>query len=222
MNNTSSPFDTHAVNYDRWFEQQENKAIFSSELLALKKILPFLPKPWLEIGVGSGRFAQALGISTGLDPSAALLQIAKSRDIITLQGSAEDHNFPAESFGTVFLILTLCFLDNPWAAFREIHRSLKQNGKIVVAFIPAESPWGILYRQKSRVGHDFYKFAKFYTYKQLDSMLGRTGFTIKRVVSTLYQEPAGPFKVESPVNGHNNNAGFVVIVADKQQNLSAG
>ena len=53
-------FDELAAEYDAWFEE-EGKVIFATEVQALQEVLPSLPEPWLEVGVGSGRFAQALG-----------------------------------------------------------------------------------------------------------------------------------------------------------------
>jgi hypothetical protein len=68
MNHASLDFDSLASAYDAWFED-EGKLIFAIEIRGFQKALPLLPKPWLEIGVGSGRFAQSLGIEIGLDPS---------------------------------------------------------------------------------------------------------------------------------------------------------
>ena len=66
-------FDSLASDYDAWFEE-EGRLIFTSEVEALRQALPLLPKPWIEVGAGSGRFAQALGIDIGLDPSSKLFQ----------------------------------------------------------------------------------------------------------------------------------------------------
>jgi len=73
-------FDSLASAYDAWFET-EGELIFAIEVQALGEVLPSLPKPWIEVGVGSGRFAQSLGIEMGLDPSIKLL------DIITVEGT---------------------------------------------------------------------------------------------------------------------------------------
>ena len=58
-----SPFDDLALEYDAWFDK-EGSLIFFIEVQAFMELLPILPKPWLEVGVGSGRFARALGIET--------------------------------------------------------------------------------------------------------------------------------------------------------------
>ena len=116
--NYSSPFDSLATAYDVWFEE-EGKLIFTIEVKAMKEVLTLLPKPWLEVGVGSGRFAQALGIETGINPSAKLLKMAKSRGLSVFRARGEEQFFNKETFGTVFLIVTLCFVDSPIAVLRE-------------------------------------------------------------------------------------------------------
>ncbi|MBS3794732.1 MAG: class I SAM-dependent methyltransferase, partial [Candidatus Thorarchaeota archaeon] len=85
-------------------------------------LLPMLPEPWLEVGVGSGRFARALGIEVGIDPSRELLEMAKQRDINIALARGEDGVFMNGSFGTVFLIVTICFLENPMKVLTEINR----------------------------------------------------------------------------------------------------
>jgi len=50
--------------------------------LWIPKVDIFVISPFslsLEVGVGSGRFAQALGVSYGLDPSMELLKLARQR-----------------------------------------------------------------------------------------------------------------------------------------------
>jgi len=212
---TNTPFDSLAADYDSWFDQPDGKMIFTSELKAIQQVLPYLPPPWLEIGVGSGRFAQALGITTGLDPAGKLLEIARSRGILTLKGRIEDCRLPLEGFGTVFLIMTLSFLEKPVAALRRIRRILKSSGMVVVGDVPAESAWGKLYIDKKHKGHPFYSMANFYTYAELHAMLEQAGFRIQTAVCTLRQNPGQVSTVESPVNGYKKGAGFVVITASR-------
>jgi ubiquinone/menaquinone biosynthesis C-methylase UbiE len=85
-------FDSLASDYDAWFEEK-GRLIFASEVEALRQVLFLLPKPWIEVGVGSGRFAQALGIDVGLDPSSKLLEVAKNRGISVLLGRGEKMPF---------------------------------------------------------------------------------------------------------------------------------
>jgi SAM-dependent methyltransferase len=213
-NNRSSPFNSLASEYDAWFER-EGKPIFDIEVRAFQKVLPLLPKPWLEVGVGSGRFAQALGIKTGIDPSVKLLKIAKNRGINGFLAKGEDEFFGVETFGTVFLIVTLCFVDSPLAVLKQAHRILKAEGKIALGLVLRESPWGQFYFAKKKEGHRFYKHATFYSYQEVSDLLNNSKFTIDKVVSTLFQKPEAVTEMESPQEGFHPGAGFTIVVANK-------
>ena len=52
------------------------------EVDCLKPLFHEHKRPYLEIGVGSGRFAQALGIEYGVDTSPALLEIARMQRLL--------------------------------------------------------------------------------------------------------------------------------------------
>jgi len=210
-----SPFDNLASQYDAWFDK-EGSLIFSIEVQALRTLLPFLPKPWLEIGVGSGRFAQALGIETGIDPSAGLLRIAEGRGIKVFQGRGEQPLFSEESLGTVFLIVTLCFLDSPLDVLQEANRILMPAGKIVLGLVLRESPCGKLYQQKKNEGHRFYRYATFYSYDEMIRLLVKAGFVTEKIVSTLFQKPGNVRHREEPREGYFPEAGFTIIVAGKR------
>jgi len=213
-NNSKSPFDTLASAYDAWFEE-EGKLVFDIEVRAFQEVLHTLPKPWLEVGVGSGRFAQALGIETGIDPSVKLLEMAEKRGITGFLARGEEKFFDAETFGTVFLIVTLCFVDSPLAVLQEAHRILKAGGKIVLGVVLRESPWGQFYSAKKEAGHRFYKLATFYSYQEVSELLKRSGFTIGKVVSTLFQKPKEVTEMESAREDFYPDAGFTIVVAGK-------
>lgn len=210
-----SPFDEFASEYDAWFDE-EGRRIFFVELKALQKLLPNLPKPWIEIGVGSGRFAQALGIETGIDPSARLVKMSIKRGIKAFVASGEHRLFDEESFGTAFLILTLCFLGSPVAVLKETNRILMPGGKIVLGLVLKESPWGQYYEQKKAEGHRFYSYATFYSCDEVVKLLVQTGFVTEKIISTLFQKPGEVQHVEEPKEGYFPEAGFSLIVACKR------
>lgn len=214
-NQIFSPFDDLASEYDAWFDK-DGSLIFFIEVQAFKTLLPSLPRPWLEIGVGSGRFAQALGIKTGIDPSIKLVQMASRRGIKAFQGRGEQELHDPGAFGTVFLIVTLCFLDSPLDVLKEANRILAPDGKIVLGLVLKESPWGRFYQQKKDEGHRFYKFATFYNRDEVAKLLLQAGFTIGRIISTLFQKPDNVRNMEIPREGYFPDAGFTIITADKK------
>jgi len=207
-------FDSLAWAYDSWFEQ-EGRLIFALEVEALKQVLPLLPKPWIEIGIGSGRFAQVLGIDVGLDPSSQLLKIARNRGARVLLGRGEEAPFKDGSFGAIFFIVTLCFVDSPGRILSEAARLLKSQGKVVLGLVLKESPWGQLYQREKETGHRFYRHATFYSYAEVEMLLMQTGFLIEKVISTLFQHPGEVYHIESPQQGFFQSAGFTVILAGK-------
>ena len=209
-----SPFDDFPLEYDAWFDR-EGSLIFRIEVQAIKNLLSTLPGPWIEVGVGSGRFAQALGIETGVDPSYKLLQIARRRGINAFQGRGEGRLFDRASFRTIFLIVTLCFLDSPREVLKEIHRLLMSGGKLVLGLVLKESPWGQFYQQKKAQGHRFYRHANFYTYEETVELMVQTGFMKRVIISTLFQKPGEVQNIEDPREGYSSQAGFTIIVADK-------
>ena len=218
--NSLSLFDDLATEYDAWFDK-DGSLIFFIEVQAFKSLLPSLPKPWLEIGVGSGRFAQALGIETGVDPSIKLVEMARERGINAFLGRGEKELFEEESFGTVFLIVTLCFLDSPLEVLKEANRILMPGGKIVLGLVLKESPWGQFYQRKKAKGHRFYKYATFYKYDEVAKLLEQAGFSIEQVISTLFQRPSRVKRMELSHRGYSSSAGFTIIVAGKPEVITA-
>ncbi len=214
----SSPFNDVADEYDTWFDK-EGSLIFSIEKQAFTGLLPKLPKPWIEIGVGSGRFAQALGIETGIDPSSELLRLAKNRCINVIYGRGEQVTFKKESFGTVFIIVTICFLNSPLEVLNQANRILSPEGKLVLGVILKESPWGQFYEAKGANGHHLYKHAHFYSFDELVKLIVRAGFFIENIVSTLFQRPGEVNHVEEPREGYSPEAGFTIIVAGKKETV---
>jgi ubiquinone/menaquinone biosynthesis C-methylase UbiE len=209
-------FDPLASIYDEWFEK-EGQIIFAIEVKAFREILSSLPKPWIEIGVGSGRFAQALGIEAGLDPSVNLLELAKKRGIDAFLAKGEQQPFDKGSFKTAFLIVTFCFVNSPIEVLKETYRILSPDGKIVLGLVLRDTTWGKYYERKKQEGHRFYKYAEFYSYDEVTELLGQAGFFVEKATSTLFQPPGKVEQVELPRRGLHHDAGFVIITAGKNK-----
>ena len=203
-------FDDLASEYDEWFDK-DGKMTFDIEVKAFRHLLSGLPEPWLEIGVGSGRFAQALGVKYGVDPSEKFVGIANERGITTRIGKGEDKTYDKESFGTAFIIVTICFVDSPLAVLNETYRILKPGGKVVLGLVLKNSPWGQFYQQLKAEGHRFYSHATFYDYEEVANLLTKAGFVTGRTISTLFQKPGNVHHMEDPLLDYSPDAGFTII-----------
>lgn len=212
---TVSPFDELAEKYDAWYDTK-GKIAFETELAALRPLLDKLPKPWLEVGVGTGRFAQALGIPIGIDPAIALLEKARARGIEVLYGEGEEMPFRAESFGTVFLLTTWEFLSRPFEVLKECYRILKPEGRVINGYLDRNGKWAASYVEKGKSGHPLFRHARFDSYAEVEAVTRQAGFEILEVISTLFCGPDEPGVVEKPRKGYFPGASFVVVVAGKK------
>lgn len=210
----ASPFNESVADYDAWYDEA-GRLVFETELRSLQQVLPSLSGPWLEVGVGTGRFAQALGIGTGVDIAVKMIEVASQRDTAVLLARGEQLPFGDRCFGAVFLITTMCFIEQPLSVLREVHRVLVPGGKLVLAVMPAHSAWTQLYKEMKHQGHPLYTHAIFRSYDELINLIERGDFSVQNTVSTLFEGPDEVTRAESPQTGFRIGAGFVVIVAGK-------
>ncbi|ENN95876.1 type 11 methyltransferase [Methanocaldococcus villosus KIN24-T80] len=164
-------FDKYYKEYDEWFEK--NKEIYLKELNALKKYIP--KGKGLEVGVGTGRFAQPLGIKYGLDPSKNMAKLAEERGVKVYIGYAENMPFEDNSFDFILLNTTLCFLKDVEKALKEIKRVLKPGGYLIIGMIDKNSKLGKIYEAKKDKSK-FYKDANFFSLDEVIELLKRFGF----------------------------------------------
>lgn len=167
-------FESNAERYDRWYEK--NRELYEMEL----SVIPKSESPSLEVGVGTGRFA-VIGIDVGVDTSSAMLKIAKRRGVECIRADAGHLPFRDCVFKSVYLIFTLCFLDEPVEALSEVKRVLRGDGFFVVCIIPRNSGLGEEYAGKDS---PFYRVARFYTEDEVVNMLRNAGFDITDVRKT--------------------------------------
>jgi ubiquinone/menaquinone biosynthesis C-methylase UbiE len=211
-------FDIQTDKYDAWYDSEEGRPLYESELKCLRPMVESAPPPILEIGVGTGRFAMHFPDVTGIDPSLNSLKMAEKRGVKTVHGCGENLPFEEETFGCVLIIVTLCFVEEPLDVLREAKRVLRKDGSIIIGLVPKDSAWGAFYEEKKRAGHPFYSNARFYTLKDVEDMLHAAGLKIARKRSTLLQRPDEPRRIEEPVEGYVNGAGFLCIAAKAGNN----
>ena len=204
-------FDRNYQRYDAWYDKHAHA--FLSELAAIRKVLPKKGKG-LEIGVGTGRFAAALGITFGVDPSRKMLALAKKRGVSVRQGYGEDIPFASGIFDYAALIITLCFVKDPAKVIKETARILKRDGRIIIGIVDKNSFLGRFYRRKKSV---FYKQADFFSVMEVMVLLKAAGFRAISAYQTLSVLPDRMSAVEKLRKGYGTG-GFVVISGLKQQN----
>src|SRR4030042_3134838 len=162
-----NPFDIFTEEYEKWFEENEN--VFQSEILALRKVIPE-GKKGIEIGIGSGIFAEQLGIEFGIDPSESMLELARKRNLSVINGYAENLPYSDCSFDFAAFITSICFIENPDKAINEAYRILRKDGEIIIAFIDRDSKLGqILNKEKNN--SKFYGFASFYSVTEIITLI---------------------------------------------------
>jgi SAM-dependent methyltransferase len=202
------PFESSAGEYDRWYD--DHPEILAGEVAALQECLGASAERSLEIGVGTGRFAAALGTRFGLDPSAAMLAIAAQRNIMVCRGVGERLPFASGCFDAVLLVTVLCFVIDRQAVLLEAGRVLREGGKLVVGFIDRASPLGRRY-QARKDDSRYYRQATFLTAEEIETLLRRTGFEPTCWRQTLFESEAGATRVREG----RGEGGFVAVSARK-------
>jgi SAM-dependent methyltransferase len=206
------PFEKYAEQYERWFTT--NRWVYEAELRAVKAILPARGRG-MEIGVGTGRFAEPLGIKIGIEPSKRMRAIAKKRGIETLDGVAEEVPFDDYEFDFVLMVTTVCFVDDVRKALLEAHRVLSHDGFLIIGFVDRNSIVGQAYlnRKEENV---FYKDAIFFSVDELVEMMGQAGFIDLTFKQTIFK-PLREITRDEPVTRGYGEGSFVVIRGRKQK-----
>ena len=212
MKKETSPFDTLAARYDAWYDSADGRPLFEAEVACVRMVMPRRAEGWLEVGVGTGRFARALGVRDGVDLSKPMLGLAAVRGVQVARGDAEALPYRDVSFDGAIMVATFCFLDAPLPALRECARVLRDGASLVVGIVPADSDWGRFYAAKARDGHAFYSAAKFYTCEETSRLAASAGFRFDAAASTLFGPPDGPLRrVPIARHGHAPGAGFAAL-----------
>ena len=212
-----SPFEKYAEQYEDWFEK--NRWVYEAELRAVKAMLP-PGGHGVEIGVGTGRFAEPLGIKIGVEPSKRMREIAQKRGIKVLDGVAEKLPFDDSQFDFVLMVTTVCFVDDINKALLEAHRVLSHGGMIIIGFVDRNSMVGQIYldRQNDNV---FYKEATFFSVDELVKILDQSGFVNLTFNQTIFKTLSKTTRDEPVKSGHGEGS-FVVIRGRKEKVEMAG
>ncbi|NMC59850.1 MAG: class I SAM-dependent methyltransferase [Candidatus Methanofastidiosa archaeon] len=198
--------------YEEWFSKNNN--IVKSEIEALKQLLPKSGKG-IEIGVGTGIFASALGIETGVEPSEKMRNKAIERGINTINAYAENLPIPDNTYDFVLMVTIDCFFTDILQSFKEAYRVLTKEGFLIVAFIDKNTSLGQIYEEK-KASNIFYKNARFHSADEMEEILKIAHFEIVDRRQTI-------FNLENIIQEIKPNVGegvFAVIKAMKKSTLN--
>lgn len=201
-------FDAHVLEYESWFEAHPNE--YLAEIQALKMHFNRLPEAirGIEVGLGTGRFSQPLGILEGVEPATRMAEKARSRGIEVMQARAEKLPYADLQFDFV-LFVTVCHLDSAELAFREAKRVLKHGGLLIIGFLPEDRPFAQEYRGRKKWSV-FYKNAKFYTVSRIFKMVQDLGFKSPEWSQTLFG-PVNNLEVDQFAKTGSDSGSFVVL-----------
>lgn len=113
-------------------------------------------------GVLATRLAQGGARVTALDASAGMLAAAHRRaraagvEVDLVGGDAGNLPFPTGQFDCVVSVATLCFVDNPRRAIREMVRVLKPGGRLIFGELGRWNLWAAQRRVKGWLGLKFW------------------------------------------------------------------
>lgn len=201
--------DINVAHYESWFEK--HPAVFRSEVNLLRSMLP--DGVGFEVGIGTGIFAQELGLRMGNDPSNAMLRIANSRNLMTYQCKGDNLPFHDGYFDFVLMVTTICFPDDVVGTLKESFRVIRPGGHIVVGFIDKESCLGQSYLSPKKKSI-FYRETKFYSFKDVQMFLKEAGFSVKKVRQTLFGNLENITEEQMSLEG-SGEGGFVVVLAER-------
>lgn len=206
MTDNSTAFDQNTVEYDNWFDKHSN--LYESELLAMKQAIPS-EGIGIEIGVGSGRFAEPLQINYGVEPSESMAVFAWKRGVHVINAKAENLPIENQSCDFATMVTTVCFLNDIPKAFSEVHRILKPGGSFIIGLIDRNSELGKKYEQQKST-NKFYRDAHFHSTAEITELLSKSGFVNFSYWQTLIND--GEEQAEQPQPGFGKGS-FVVIKA---------
>jgi len=204
-------FDKYYHDYERWFDKNPNA--YKSELKAVGHFIDPTLKA-LEIGMGSGRFAEPLGIEEGIEPSYEMRKLAHEKGLKAEFGTAEQLPIEDETYDLALMVTTICFVDNPTQAIAEMYRILKPGGIAVIGFVDKDSPVGQVY-QKHKEDSRFYQEANFFSASDIENLFQEQGFVDIQFVQTLFGKLDEVQQVQDFKPGYGEGS-FVVARGEKK------
>jgi ubiquinone/menaquinone biosynthesis C-methylase UbiE len=128
---------------------------------------------------------------TGLDPSEAMLQVAREKDcgVAWQQGAAEALPYADGAFELALSVTALEFMPDPAQALEEMFRVVAPGGRLVVGVLNAASPWGRARQREAQEQGAPFRQAHFYMPDEFVALLSAYGRP--RWSSSIFFAPSG-------------------------------
>ena len=196
---------TDPQGYANWYRVHER--IYDSE----KKLVSiFKPRNCLDVGSGPGIFHEVFeGSTVSLDLSIFMLKSIQGEDRVL--ADAMNLPFRDNAFECVFTSVTVCFVSDYKQFIKELKRVTKK--RIIVCYVPRDSPFGEYYEELGKKGHKYYSHAHFVSKKELYDALSSEGLKVVKTLSTLFYKPTDEEKVDEIKEGDSGS--FVCVEAVK-------
>jgi ubiquinone/menaquinone biosynthesis C-methylase UbiE len=206
-------FEREAERYDAWYDTQSGVRLFETELETLRPLIAGRETSGLEVGTGTGRFAQRLGITYGVDPAVAPLRIAQRRGVTVIAASGEYLPFCDHVFSSVTFVFTLCFVHDPVTVIREAARVVRSDGLVIIGVVPGGGPLGRHYQRLGTQGHRIYRIARFLDRPALEDLIDQAGLSTVQVRSAVIDVVDNKILPGAVLDGDQPDAGFLVYAA---------
>ncbi len=201
------------MEYDLWLEK--HSVVFDSELAAIREVLPQAErKSGIEVGLGTGRYASALGIPEGVEATEIMREAALERGIVTRNALAENLPYRDFQFDYILMVYSIWRFNRLDSAFHEANRVLTNNGVLIIGFIDKESMLGKhfeIHKSESKAFNN----VTFYTVDRILSELTTAGFQHFTLRQTLFGELDSIISPQTSLQGFGRGS-FVVIKARKK------
>lgn len=230
-------FDQYAAKYDAWF--MENRNVLYSEVNLVASVLAGAGRI-LSVGCGSGLFEailrkeRGISIRDGIEPSAAMAEIARKRGLNVAVATAEDADFGTGAYDTIMFNGTPSYIAGLAGVVRKVYTALPPGGRVIMIDVPKESSYGLLYNLAKALGTwnhellqgvyppnpypmEFVEVANWRTTAEKVEMLQQAGFLNLSFAQTLTRHPLmSDNGVEEPSEGCDRGD-YVAITAFKPE-----
>ena len=208
-------FDSVAGSYDDWYMHPQGAQVLRVELAAVSRMLPS-GGLGLEVGAGTGVFAQALRSPRReivcLDPSPEMIKRARGRGLAAVMGAVGNLPFKPESLDFSYMTTVLEFLDDPVKAFSEVRAAAKAGSPLVVLFINSLSEWGRFYTMLGSRGDPVFRHARLRCLGELEGLLGEAGYVVEESLGALTTGPMEP-SVGTGLTAPSDACGVIAVKA---------